>query len=84
MQGLQVVLHPPERRAGGVLQRRVDSGNGFDQSGHFGVDGERGVGKRLFDGLGDLRLEQIVQRRFVLGLQALERHVVLGQEPHRR
>ena len=34
------------------------------------------------DRLGNLRLEQVVQRRLVLGLQALERDVVLGQKPH--
>ena len=39
--------------------------------------------ERILDDRRDLRLQQIVQRRFVLRLQRLERQLVLGQEAQR-
>ena len=40
--------------------------------------------QRLVHFGGDLRLEQLVQRRIILRVQRFERDVVLGEEPRRR
>ena len=84
VQRVELVLHAAERRPRAALQRGIDRRHGLDHRLHAGVDLLAGLPDRAFDRRGKQRLQQLIERVLVLLLQRLERHVVLGQESHRR
>ncbi len=83
VQAFDLFLHPAERRPGSALEGRVDSGDGLDHRRHLHLDGPRGSRQRFIHRRGDLALEQLVQRRFVLRLQCFEGKLVFRQEADR-
>src|SRR5439155_21242479 len=83
VQRLQIALHALERGARRSLERRVERRDRLNQDRHLRVDGLLRARERVLDDLGNLRFEQLVERRFVLRLQRLERQLGLRQEAER-
>ncbi len=77
------MLHTAERGSRSALECWVERWYRLNQVGHPGVDRLRRVRKRLLELRGNLRLQQLVQRRLILRLERFERQLVLGQKPER-
>ena len=74
------MLHARQRRSRGALERRVDRRDGFDDDWICASIACAAFVERRVDRWRDLRFEQLVERRLVLGLQRFERQSVFGEK----